>query len=66
MEQRTVEVGGLHLAARTADFDTMPGLVLLHGWPQSSRAFDNVVDELGRYLLGSSWVVPKRWGRATS
>ena len=41
------EVDNLKIAARTAGDSSKPALVLLHGWPQSSRAFDNVLPELG-------------------
>jgi pimeloyl-ACP methyl ester carboxylesterase len=41
------EVDNLKIAARTAGDNSKPALVLLHGWPQSSRAFDNVLPELG-------------------
>lgn len=42
------DVDNLKIAARTAGDSSKPALVLLHGWPQSSRAFDNVLPELGR------------------
>jgi pimeloyl-ACP methyl ester carboxylesterase len=41
------EVGNLKIAARTAGDSSKPALILLHGWPQSSRAFDNVLSDLG-------------------
>jgi pimeloyl-ACP methyl ester carboxylesterase len=41
------EVDNLKIAARTAGDASKPALVLLHGWPQSSRAFDNLLPELG-------------------
>lgn len=41
------EVGNVKIAARTAGDSSKPALILLHGWPQSSRAFDNVLSDLG-------------------
>ncbi|MBZ9865017.1 alpha/beta hydrolase [Mesorhizobium sp. CA15] len=46
MRQRTVEVEGLAIAIRDAGPPDAPGLLLLHGWPQSSHAFEAIVDEL--------------------
>ena len=47
------EAGGVKVAARTAGDAAKPALILLHGWPQSSRAFDHVLPQLGvdHYVL---------------
>ena len=42
-----IEVAGLSLAVRSAGKPQYPCLVLLHGWPQISLAWDGVLDELG-------------------
>lgn len=47
MRPVTIQTHGLTLGALTAGSAARPGLVLLHGWPQSSRAYDLVIDELG-------------------
>jgi pimeloyl-ACP methyl ester carboxylesterase len=41
------DVDGVTVAARTAGDASKPALVLLHGWPQSSRAFEGVLSQLG-------------------
>src|SRR5687768_13534329 len=49
----TISVDRLTLAARKAGKPSSPCLVLLHGWPQTSLAWESVIDELGRdqYVL---------------
>ncbi|TPI66214.1 alpha/beta hydrolase [Mesorhizobium sp. B3-1-3] len=46
MQTRAVEVEGLAIAIREAGPFDAPGLLLLHGWPQSSYAFEAVIDRL--------------------
>ncbi|CDX43489.1 Alpha/beta hydrolase fold protein [Mesorhizobium plurifarium] len=46
MRTRAVEVEGLTIAIREAGPFDAPGLLLLHGWPQSSYAFEAVIDRL--------------------
>ncbi|RWB68581.1 MAG: alpha/beta hydrolase [Mesorhizobium sp.] len=46
MQTRTVEVDGLAVAIREAGPADAPGLLLLHGWPQSSYAYEKVIDQL--------------------
>ncbi|PBB82671.1 hydrolase [Mesorhizobium sp. WSM3879] len=46
METSSIEVEGLTIAIREAGPRDAPGLVLLHGWPQSSHAFENVIGRL--------------------
>lgn len=41
------KVQGVEIAARSTGDASMPALILLHGWPQSSRSFENVLPELG-------------------
>lgn len=47
MRPVTIETHGLKLGLLMAGSVARPGLLLLHGWPQSSRAYDLVIDELG-------------------
>ena len=44
----TITVGTLTLAVRKAGKPSSSCLVLLHGWPQTSLAWESVLDELGR------------------
>jgi pimeloyl-ACP methyl ester carboxylesterase len=44
----TVALGGLSLAVRKAGNDGKPCFVLLHGWPQTSLAWEHVLSHLGR------------------
>ena len=48
MRSVTIETHGLKLGLLAAGNTARPGLLLLHGWPQSSRAYDLVIDELGQ------------------
>ncbi|TIP05095.1 MAG: alpha/beta hydrolase [Mesorhizobium sp.] len=48
MQTRTVEVEGLAIAVREAGPPNAPGLLLLHGWPQSSYAFEAIINQLAR------------------
>jgi pimeloyl-ACP methyl ester carboxylesterase len=48
MRKREFAVGDLKLSARTAGDASRSGLILLHGWPHSSRVYDEVIDELGQ------------------
>ena len=41
------KVRGVEIAARSTGNASKPALILLHGWPQSSRAFESVLPELG-------------------
>ena len=41
------KVQGVEIAARSTGDASMPALILLHGWPQSSRAFESVLPDLG-------------------
>lgn len=47
MRAATIECGGLALTASLAGDSSKPGLILLHGWPQSREVYDQVIDELG-------------------
>jgi pimeloyl-ACP methyl ester carboxylesterase len=42
----TIEHDGLTLAALVAGDRNDPALVLLHGWPHSKEAYDEVIDAL--------------------
>jgi pimeloyl-ACP methyl ester carboxylesterase len=48
MHSSTIETHGLRLGFLAAGGPARPGLLLLHGWPQSSRVYDLVIDELGQ------------------
>lgn len=48
MRSLTIETHGLKLGLLTAGNAARPGLLLLHGWPQSSQVYDLVIDELGQ------------------
>jgi pimeloyl-ACP methyl ester carboxylesterase len=41
------KVKGVEIAARSTGDASKPALILLHGWPQSSRAFESVLPDLG-------------------
>ena len=43
-----VNLSGLRLSCRKAGLSSRPCLVLLHGWPQTSLAWEKVLDELGK------------------
>ncbi|TPK69603.1 alpha/beta hydrolase [Mesorhizobium sp. B2-4-19] len=45
---KEIKVEGLTLAVRTSGERNRPSLVLLHGWPQTSFAWEGVLGELGR------------------
>ncbi|WP_434723718.1 alpha/beta fold hydrolase [Mesorhizobium sp. RIZ17] len=46
MQTHAVEVEGMAIAIREAGPFDAPGLLLLHGWPQSSYAFEAIIDRL--------------------
>ena len=46
MRKDLVKFDGLSLAFLAAGEPTAPGLVLLHGWPQSKELYEPVIDEL--------------------
>jgi len=48
MHRSRIDIAGFSLAATLAGSPEKPALVLLHGWPHSSRVYDAVVDELGQ------------------
>jgi pimeloyl-ACP methyl ester carboxylesterase len=48
MRSLTIATHGLKLGVLTAGNAARPGLLLLHGWPQSSQVYDRVIDELGQ------------------
>ncbi|WP_084507906.1 alpha/beta hydrolase [Mesorhizobium sp. WSM3224] len=48
MQTRTVEVEGLAIAIREAGPPDASGFLLLHGWPQSSYAFEAIIDRLAK------------------
>jgi pimeloyl-ACP methyl ester carboxylesterase len=53
MRKTEIPVGDLKLSARVAGDKSRPALILLHGWPQSSRIFDDVIGD----LAGDSFVL---------
>ncbi|WP_457102687.1 alpha/beta fold hydrolase [Mesorhizobium sp. USDA 4775] len=46
MQISTVEIEGLSIAIREAGPPEAPAFLLLHGWPQSSYAFERVISRL--------------------
>ena len=46
MQVSTVEIEGLSIAIREAGPAEAPAFLLLHGWPQSSYAFERVIGRL--------------------
>ena len=48
MNLRHIEHEGLTLGALHAGDASRPALLLLHGWPQSSRVYDRVIDDLAQ------------------
>jgi pimeloyl-ACP methyl ester carboxylesterase len=48
MEIRHIQHEGLTLGALSAGDAKRPALLLLHGWPQCSRVYDLVIEELAR------------------
>ncbi|MEZ2329251.1 alpha/beta fold hydrolase [Mesorhizobium sp. RCC_202] len=73
MRTDTVEVEDQTIAIRKAGPPDAPGLLLLHGWPQSSYAFEAIIDRLAsdqRVIapdlpgIGASQGVPKSGEKA--
>ncbi|MEI9420919.1 hypothetical protein O7A70_07055 [Mesorhizobium sp. Cs1299R1N1] len=46
MQTSTIEIEGLSIALREAGPAGAPAFLLLHGWPQSSYAFERVIGRL--------------------
>jgi pimeloyl-ACP methyl ester carboxylesterase len=53
-----IECSGLKLAVRTAGDPEQPCLILLHGWPQTGRAWEGVLDDLGRDHFACAFDLP--------
>jgi pimeloyl-ACP methyl ester carboxylesterase len=53
-----VAVDGLTLALRKTGKPSNPCLVLLHGWPQTSLAWERVLAELGRDQYALAFDLP--------
>ena len=58
MEITISSVGDLQIAARCSGDASKPGLILLHGWPQSSHAFAGILDELGQDHFALAFDLP--------
>jgi pimeloyl-ACP methyl ester carboxylesterase len=58
MEISHIEVAGVTLACRKAGKPSDPCLVLLHGWPQTSLAWEGVLAELGRDNFALAFDLP--------
>jgi pimeloyl-ACP methyl ester carboxylesterase len=70
----TIQVEGLTIAIREAGPAEAPALLLLHGWPQSSHAFEPVIMRLSREYhvfapdlpgIGGSFGAPKAGDKKT-
>ena len=46
IRHRTIRIGDMNVFVRTAGDDTRPALVLLHGFPSSSRQYTRLIDRL--------------------
>lgn len=53
-----IQVGDWKLAVRKAGDPSMPAMVLLHGWPQTSYAWEQVLGDLGRDQYALAFDLP--------
>jgi pimeloyl-ACP methyl ester carboxylesterase len=53
-----IDAANLEIAVRMAGDPSAPCLVLLHGWPQTSFAWENVLTELGRDHFALAFDLP--------
>ena len=58
MRTTTIDHDGLSLGLLVAGDNRKPGLVLLHGWPHSSRVFDQVIDPLAETFFVLAFDLP--------
>ncbi len=58
MKRLRAELNGVSLAARSAGASDQPAILLLHGWPQTSLAWEKVLDELGRRNFALAFDLP--------
>ena len=58
MRTATVDHNGLSLGLLAAGDNRKPGLLLLHGWPHSSRLFDQVIDPLAETYFVLAFDLP--------
>jgi len=59
MHRSRIDIAGLSLTATLAGSPEKPALVLLHGWPHSSRVYDAVADELGQHHFVIAFDLPE-------
>ncbi|MEO6394313.1 MAG: alpha/beta hydrolase [Devosia sp.] len=62
MRNSKIKVEDVELAATIAGDPSKPGLVLLHGWPQSRAVYDGVVDALGEDFFVLAFDLPEIGG----
>ena len=59
MHRSRIDIAGLSLGATLAGSPEKPALVLLHGWPHSSRVYDGVADEFGQHHFVIAFDLPE-------
>jgi pimeloyl-ACP methyl ester carboxylesterase len=59
MRVATVSSGSMNLFTRTAGDPAAPCLVLLHGWPHSSKLYEGVVEELSEDFFTLAFDLPE-------
>jgi pimeloyl-ACP methyl ester carboxylesterase len=57
-EIHNVTSNGLSLAYRLSGDPSKPCLILLHGWPQTSLAWESALDELGKDHFALAFDLP--------
>jgi pimeloyl-ACP methyl ester carboxylesterase len=58
MSQLHMQVNGIQLAARVAGSRDRPAMIVLHGWPQTSLAWTNVLAALGEKNYALAFDLP--------
>lgn len=59
MRVATVSSGSIDLFARSAGEQASPCLILLHGWPHSSKLYEGVMDELSEDFFILAFDLPE-------
>src|SRR5687768_4888363 len=58
MRNAVIECAGLRLGASLSGNPSDPALLLLHGWPHSKEAYDQVIDELSPHHFVLAFDLP--------